>query len=69
MKIIFGKEFVEVVPGDATRNARKFLADERGIAVANALESGVNFAYAAAGADERFKLFGGVEPTVRRVPS
>ena len=58
MEAVFGEQLVEVVAGDAAGNARKLLPDERGVAVAEAREAGVDLADAAAGADQRVKLLG-----------
>ena len=58
MKIVFRQQLVEVVAGDAARNAGKFFADQSGVAVADAREAGVDLADAAAGADERVELLG-----------
>ena len=44
VEAVFGQQLVEVVAGDAARDAGKLLADEVGVAIANALQSGVDLA-------------------------
>ena len=48
VEAVLGEQFVEVVAGDAAGNARKFFADQIGVAIANAREAGVDLADAAA---------------------
>ena len=70
VEAVFVEQLVEVVAGDAAGDAGEFLADEVGVAVANAGEAGVDLADAAAGADRALEARSGlVRPTVMRVPS
>ena len=48
VKAVFGQQLVEVVAGDAARDAGKFLADELGVAIAQACQAGIDLAHAAA---------------------
>ena len=50
------QQFVQVVAGDAPRNAREPLADQHRVVVADALEAGVDLPLAAARADDGFEL-------------
>ncbi len=43
MEVVFGQQLVEVVAGDAARNAGKLFADQGGVAVADAREAGSRF--------------------------
>ena len=58
MEVVFRQQLVEVVAGDAAGDAGKLLADERGIAVADARKAGVDLTNAAASANERVKALG-----------
>ena len=58
VEVVLGQQLVEVVAGDAARDARKASADEVGVAVADAREAGVDLTDAAALADEALKLGG-----------
>ena len=70
MEIVFGQQLVEVVAGDAARNAREFFADQSRVAVADAGKACVDLARAAAGADHASRAAQAVvAPTVMRVPS
>ncbi len=58
VEVVLGQQLVEVVAGDAARNARELFPHQGGVAVADALEAGVDLAHAASGADERVELVG-----------
>ncbi len=58
VEAVLGQQLVEVVAGDAARNARKFFADEVGVAVAQAGQAGIDLADAAAGANGGVELGG-----------
>ena len=59
VKAVLGKQIVEVVAGDAARNAREFLPDQVGVAVAQAGQAGIDLPFAPAGADRGFELVRG----------
>ncbi len=54
VEAVFREQLVEVVAGDAAGDAGVFLADEGGVAVAEAFQACVDFSDAAAGADFLF---------------
>ena len=58
VEAVLRQQFIEVIAGDAARNARKFLAHQIGIAVAEARETRIDLAHAAAAANERVELLG-----------
>ena len=58
MEVVLRQQLVEIVAGDAARDARKLFADESGVAVAEACKSAVDLADAATTMDERVKTFG-----------
>ena len=51
VEAVLGQQLVEVVAGDAPRDARKFRANEIAVAIADRLQSRVDLAAASAGAD------------------
>ncbi len=60
VKAVFGQKFVEVVAGDAARDVGKARLHEGRVRVAQALQAGVDLAFASAAGDDRRKfLFGG----------
>ena len=58
MKAILGEQFVEVVAGDAARDAGKLLTDQVGVAIAQARQSGVDRPFASSGADDAPEFIG-----------
>ena len=56
MKSVFGKQLVEVVAGDAPRNARVLLPDERRISIANLLQARINLPLPSTGRDDALQI-------------
>ena len=71
VEAVFGQELVEVVAGDAARECRGNSRGSRvGVACRGCAQAGVDFADASAARMMRVEFcFGGVAPTVMRVPS